>query len=125
MNADDLRARFVELTHKHLAEPLRGGFTVRPCPREQWEKLSVEIREEAFPRGETVNFANVYSAEEREAMNALTLTLPAEPLEHRLLFLDGERVVGSFWGMQEAYGRYYMISTAIRPSHQRRGLYSA
>jgi hypothetical protein len=125
MTPAEVRARFADATQHHFAEPLPGGFLVRAYPNDAWEKVASEIRVEAFPRGETVNFGNVFSPEERENLAALASTIATEPLEHRLVILEGERVVGTFWGMQEAFGRYYMISTAIRPSHQRRGIYSA
>lgn len=122
--ADDLRARFDELTDQACAEPLCGRYRVRRVTADgEWEQLVPRIRDAAFPQEARIDTSKLYDAAARERLSALGQSLGAQPLAHRLAICEGDEVIGCYWGEQDGADRYYMISTTILPSHQGRGIY--
>lgn len=125
MSPDEVRIRFDDISRRHFADPLVDAISVRPCEPATWGETFASLQRECLPRGGGVDLSRLFSAEERERFGELNSTEPQGSLEHRVLFVDGDEVVGCYWGMQESYARYYMIATMIRASHRGRGVYAA
>ena len=122
MAAEDGRRRFAEATARHLVGPLGAGVEVRACDAAAWrEHADAMWRDDERPDVET---APLFDAETRARVDDLDALVPA-PLEHRVLLHAGDEVVGTYWGVQEAYGRYYMVNTIVRRDWRGRGLYRA
>ncbi len=120
---DDLRERFEASTRRHLHGPLVAGVELRPpAGIEEHERRLDALW--AFGTRPSLDPAPLFSDEDR-ARQADLAALRGAPLEHRLLLIAGGEVIGCYWGVQEDHGRYYMISTVLRPDHQGRGIYSA
>lgn len=125
MTTQETRDRFAALSRRYFQAPLLDRVEIRACSAEEWQRAFDELRPAAFPVEGEVNMRQLFSDEERARAASLAETLGAEPLTHRVLFLEGDTLVGCFHGVQEPYGRYYMVYTLIHPSQQGRGLYKA
>ena len=123
MNPDELRVRFAAATERHLTGPLVDGIELRhvganehrPYVEALWAGLDVELNLELAP---------LIAAEESARHLALEALLGSR-LEHHILMVAGDEIVGAFLGMQGERGVYNMLNTVIRAGHHCRGLYRA
>lgn len=123
MNGDDVRKRFEEASLRHLTGELAPGVQMRPASAEEYEQHREALWEGASDRP-AIDHGPLFSDDDRARVAALA-SVRGRQLEHRLLFTAGGEVIGGYWGVQEDYGRYYMINTVVRRDHQGRGLYTA
>jgi GNAT superfamily N-acetyltransferase len=123
-SADAARARFEAATAAHLRGALTEEVTIEPVGAAEWGRHYEATWAEANARAPVLDVARLTSEDDRAAYADLDAVLGQE-LEHRLLLKAGDEVVGVYWGHQQAFGRYYMVSSAIHPRWQRRGLYRA
>ncbi len=122
MSADDARRRFDEATAAHLLLPLPGGVAVAPCTAEEWHVIADAWWRES-PRPD-LDLTPLYTSEERERIADLDAVLSA-PLSHRVILRAAGEPIGAYWGMQEPFGRYYMVNSILRPEWRGRGVYRA
>jgi GNAT superfamily N-acetyltransferase len=122
MTGDDVRERFEQASRRHLTGELAAGVEMRPASADEYERHKTALW--LGVGREAIDAAPLFSDEDRARYAALA-SLRGAQLEHRLLWTAGDQVVGSYWGFQEDYGRYYMINTVVHPDYQGRGLYSA
>jgi GNAT superfamily N-acetyltransferase len=121
MSADDARARFAAAT-RHLLAPLPHGVVVQPCTPEEWE-AQVEVMWQDLARP-AVDLGPLSTPEQQAAIADLDAALPAA-LVHTVLFVHDDVTIGGYRGKQEAFGRYHMYNTILRPEWRGRGLYKA
>ncbi len=123
MHKETVRSDFEKTTRRLLREPLAGTYSIEVVEEHTWWTQWRRVRSELSSR-ELIDFAKVYSEAERDRINALDELLPRAGLAHWLLFKENDVTVGCYAGHQEAFGRYYMMQTAVLPEHQGRGLYT-
>jgi GNAT superfamily N-acetyltransferase len=121
--AEDAKARFEAATAAHLTGALTDEVRIEAVGKEEWHRASDGLWRET-DQAAVLDVGKLVSDEERQAVADLDAMLGPE-LEHRLLLRAGDELVGAYWGHQQTFGRYYMISSVVRPSWQRRGLYRA
>jgi len=122
MSADDARQRFESATLAHLTAPLADGVTIRRVSGEEVIAAGDTLwRGDGRPPGRL----DVLWTEEHKARTADLQAVLGEPLSHRLVFEQDGALIGTYWGQQEPYARYYMVNTVFRHDVQRRGLYRA
>ena len=122
MDADAARARFAAASAAHLSAPLEGGIEIVAC-----DQATLRAENERLWQADTRGRARLeplYRDEEAARLRDLGAVL-GEPLTHRLLLVRGGEVVGAFWGQQEAWGRYYMVTSVVAPALRGRGVYAA
>jgi GNAT superfamily N-acetyltransferase len=120
-NADAGRARFEAAVAAHLTAPLAGGIALRHVTGPEL----VAINERLWGAAARAPFGaldRMYTEEQRTQVADLGAVL-GTPLSHRVLLLDGEDVIGCYWGQQAVLGRYHMVSTIVAPAYQGRGIY--
>ena len=122
-SADEARARFARATAEHLGGELVPGVTIEQAAVDEWQRWSTALWDAAHRRP-LIDVGRLQTAEERQAMADLDAVFGAE-LEHRLLLRAGDEVIGAYWGQQQAWARYYMVSSVVHPAWQGRGLYRA
>ncbi len=122
MPADDARARFDAATLEHLVAPLAEGVEIHHADAETWHVAADPVRLEADDRPGVS--PGVLAPAEQRARGADLDAVLGTPLAHRLLFVARGEVIGAYWGIQEPYSRYYMVSTVFRRAWQGRGLYT-
>jgi len=120
--SDAARARFDAATERHLTAPLADGVEIRAVT--QAEVLAAADHLWATDPRPHARLDTLYSDEQRARLAELN-GVYGESLAHRLLFCEAGEVIGSYWGTQEPYGRYYMVNTVFRRDRQGRGLYRA
>jgi len=116
------RERFAAATARHLSGPLLDGVEIRAVA--QAELMETVERLWADDERRHARIDLLYTEEQRARLAELNGVL-GDLLVHRLVFVEGGEVIGSYWGTQEPYGRYYMINTIFRRDRQGRGLYRA
>jgi GNAT superfamily N-acetyltransferase len=122
MSTDDARRRFDEATTAHLYAPLPGGVEVTPCAADEWHAIADPWwRDSARP---DLDLTPLMTNDERERIADLDGVLAAR-LAHRLILRAGGEPIGAYWGIQEPLGRYYMVSSILRPEWRGRGVYRA
>lgn len=122
MSADDARARFAAATQTHLTLPLADGVTIRHVDQAEMMAAAETLwASDGRPHGRP----DVLWSDEHKMRAADLAAVCGEPLAHRLVFEQDGELVGTYWGSQESWGRYYMVNSVLRPSHQGRGLYKA
>lgn len=121
-SADAARARFAAATAEHLSGPLVEGVSLRSVDHATLQGHMERMWGED-PRPHA-RIDRLYSAEQ-SARFADLQAIFTEPLTHRIVVEEGGEVIGGYWGMQESYGRYYMINSIVRPDRRGRGIYAA
>lgn len=122
MSADDARARFAQATLDHLTAPLADGITIRHVAADEIMPIADRLwTGDTRPHGRL----DVLWGEDSKTQVADLGAVLGEPLSHRLAFEQDGELVGSYWGQQEAWGRYYMVNTIFVPRLHGRGLYRA
>ena len=122
MTAADARRRFDDATATHLHAPLPHGVVVTPCTADEWHAIA-DVWWRDNPRPE-LELASLYTAEQREHIADLDAVL-VESLSHRVILRVAGEPIGAYWGMQEPFGRYYMVNSILRPEWRGRGVYRA
>ena len=122
MSADDARRRFDEATAAHLHAPLPGGVEVVPCTADEWNAIA-DVWWRDNPRPD-LDLTPLYTIEQRERISDLDAVLAA-PLAHNVILRAGGEPIGAYAGLQEPFGRYYMINSILRPDWRGRGVYRA
>jgi len=121
--ADDVRARFDDATRRHLTGPLVPGVELRLATADEHQAhqdaLWASSSEQPAP-----DLQPLFSDGDRAAFAALA-AVRGPALSHRVLLCAGDEVVGTYHGVQEDHGRYYMVNTVVRRDVQGRGLYRA
>jgi ribosomal protein S18 acetylase RimI-like enzyme len=121
MSADDARRRFDAATALLLA-PLPHGVVVRPCTPDEWDQHAKPWwRADAR---NAIDLATLYDDQQRASAADLDAVM-ATCLEHRVLLVAGDDVIGAYWGHQERHGRYYMVNSILDPAWRGRGVYTA
>jgi GNAT superfamily N-acetyltransferase len=122
MTGDEARARFEEASQRHLTGLLAPGIELRPVAADENQRQREALwREVERP---AIDPTLLISEEDGAGYQALD-SLRGPRLEHHLLWVAGDQVVGSYWGFQDDFARYYMCSSVVRADHRGRGLYSA
>jgi hypothetical protein len=120
--SDAARERFDAAAERHLTAPLADGVEIRHVTYEEVTAASDGLwADDARPHA---RLDVLYTEEQRARLGELNALFP-QPLAHRLVFVEGGEVIGSYWGVQETWGRYYMVNTIFRRDRQGRGLYRA
>jgi hypothetical protein len=121
-SADAARARFATATASHLTAPLADGVSLHHVTPAEVRAHAEQLWADD-PRP-PARLEVLYAAEERARIADLGAVF-GEPLAHAILFERAGEVVGTYWGQQEPYGRYYMVNSIFRADVRRRGLYRA
>jgi ribosomal protein S18 acetylase RimI-like enzyme len=118
-----IRERFDAVSRRHFGGTLCDCYTIRMVDEDEWKPHLERLLERSFDR-HNIDFDAAFTPAEKQAVKELDEHIAIDPLVHRLLFEENDRVVGCFAGMQESNGRYYMMFSIVDPAHQGRGLYS-
>jgi GNAT superfamily N-acetyltransferase len=121
-NPDAGRARFAAATAAHLTAPLPCGVTLRHVRNEEIMKFNRQLW--ALDAREAATVDVLYTADVR-ARAADLHAARSPPLQHCLLLERDGQIVGSYWGTQESYGRYVMLTSVLHPDVRGQGLYTA
>ncbi len=126
MSPDEIRDRFARASELHFGPALCERYGLAPITdRSTWRRELERLRRDAYGEPVAIDWTRVFAAEERAAHEALDRALGLQALAHRFAILDGERVVGVFFGTQDTEARYHMVATLIESSHRGRGIYTA
>ncbi len=123
-SADDARARFDAATAAHLHGPLTPEVVLEPIDAAGFNQHTQPLWARDDARTQPLELAQLMTEDERAMTSDLEAALGA-PLEHRVVLRAGDEIVGGYWGVQQSWGRYYMVQSVMRRDWQRRGLYRA
>lgn len=123
-SADEARARFAAATAAHLEGRLTDDVTLETTDAAGWEQHSKRMWEGGYDRAPALDLRVLMSDDERARGDDLQALAPPS-LEHRVLLKAGDEVIGAYWGLQESFLRYYMVSSVVAAGWRRRGLYKA
>ena len=103
---------------------LFGNYTLRVMDDAGFDPLYREYRPIIFPTLLGFDVQQALSMEEQTATARLRERM-GTPFRLNVAIYHNQEFIGWSFGRQESAEKYYMVSTAILPQHQGKGIYSA